>query len=439
MGWVNKIYASVRELPDNLIKRISKKPISDGGSNKYDTDYFSPLKIDYYHINELLEDPQVKLGIRAMVLFLASRKLIFSSASEDEGDVMAKEFIEEMFEDMKGTLRHIRKDLYSAIIYGFSAVEVIYGLNNDDKVVITDFHSIHRKTLNHPEAFKYDKNGNITHLQQDIGERKYTKIPINKVILYSFDKQFGDPVGQSIISELNDVIKTKKKIFKYLKIYLQKHESPFMVMKVAQEQNKDIARKQLDEVLEGRTQMTIDKDDEINMIESHHRGESFFKIIQYYDDLIFRTLFIGTLLFGQQERSGSYAQSQTQFEVAKLLLDGIHRELVPDIQKIIDYLIKINFTDVKSPKIEFEKFEDKDILELLRVLQPYVDNFTINPKSEWFQELISTIIEELSGVKTDLGGEGGIPFEHRDLVEDYGEEERELRRLEKEISEAFPQ
>lgn len=106
------------------------------------------------------------------------------------------------------------------------------------------------------------------------------------------------------------------------------------------------------------------------------------------------------MLLGQTS-TGSYSQAKTQLEVTKMILDGIHEEISIDFQELFDKLISFNFTNTNSPKVIFEKFEDKDIIKLLEALRPYFDDESLDSTSQWFKELVASAIKELSGINVD--------------------------------------
>lgn len=390
-----------------LFNRISTNPNNKnrGTSNYLDLIYerdYKPVR-RYQDYREMLQDPQVKVGLSLLQMFFLSREFHIEAGGEDQIDEDARDFIKDLFNDMKTPFRNVRKNLYTALPYGFSANEMVYQVREDGKIGIKGIYPIHRRTLDHVDAFEFDDNGELVALHQNdtylIGTA--TAIPIDKVLLYSFDSEFDDPRGNSVLDEIYDNVYIKKKILKWLAIFLQKHEGPTVVGKLENAKFKNDMQEQLEELAEGRTNITIGKDDDVSILESSHRGEAFFNAIQYHDNQIFRRLFLGTLLFGQADTSGSYAQSQTQIDVTKMLLDGVHEELAAAIQKITDQLVSWNMSQAKAPKISFEKFEDKDIISLLNALKPYFDSFVLDPKATWFSEVIAVAVKELSGVDVD--------------------------------------
>lgn len=405
MNITKSIGYAATTIKNGLFNRISNPNNKNGGQNYFDQMYERDYKTvrHYRDYREMMEDPQVKVGLSLLQMFFLTRELHVEAGGEDEIDEQARDFIKDVLHDMATPLRNVRKNIYTALPYGFSASEVVYQIRGDGHIGIKGIYPIHRRTLDHRDAFEFDDNGELIALHQRdnylIGTG--TPIPIDKVLLYSFDCEFDDPRGNSILDEVYDNTYIKKKLLKWLHIFLQKHGAPFMVGKVEQERFKDLLREQMEEVSEGRTQMTIGQNDSVEMIESGKDGTAFFNALQYHDNQIFRRLFLGTLLFGQADTSGSYAQSQTQIDVTKMLLDGVHEEVAAAIQKITDQLTNWNFSQAKAPRVFFEKFEDKDILGLLNALKPYFDSMILDPNAKWLSEVIATAVKEMTGVEVD--------------------------------------
>jgi len=392
-------------IKSSIFQRLSKTPFikrTNFLDAMYDMPYRGEGKRGYKDYRKMMKDPQVKVGISILTLFLLSREIQVTSASDEPSDVAAAKFIEEALEDMEISMRKVRKNIYTALPYGFSASEVVYKVRADGKIGFKGFYSLHMKTLAHRDAFIYDDYGReLIGLQQKIDTEKID-IPIEKVLLYSFDQEFDEPEGNGLLDEIYDNFYIKNKLFKWLGIFLQKNESPFIVGKSSKPKYREKFGQQLGEVSEGRTHMLIGKEDEVMVVESQHRGEGFFNAIQLHDNIIFRRFFLGTLLLGQSnDASGSLAQSQTQFDVSKLLLDGAHEEMAEPLQQHCAALVDMNFINVKAPKISFTKFEDKDLIGLLNALKPYTDNLAIDPAAPWFKELVAQVVKDLSGVEVD--------------------------------------
>ncbi len=385
-----------------LFNRVSSNPNTDSNSNYLDLMYGDEYRqIRHFHdYRKMMKDPQVKVGISILNMFLLSREMHITPGGEEDIDKEAAEFMESMIKnEMETPLRDVRKNIYTALPYGFSAQEIVYKLRDDGKIGIKGMYPIHRKTLDHVDAFEFDKNGELINLKQQYSAANIannTSIPMEKVLLYSYDGEFDDPHGSPLLDEIYDNTFEKKQTLKTLAIFIQKHGAPFLVGTLGSgEKFKDLMNKQLQEVTEGRTSMTVGKDDKIEVKESANKGEAIFNNIQYHDAIIFRRFFIGTLMMGQMDASGSYAQSESQLSVTRMLLDGVHEEIAAAKQKKFDEINRWNFASAKCPNISFEKFEDKDIKGLLVALEPYFKDMLIDAKPEWLDEIIAMAVKEM--------------------------------------------
>ena len=402
MSVITTLKAAAETISQGIFKRQSRDPYSSGElEGIYDDTYNE--KRSYSDYRKMMKDPQVKTGINILTFFLLSREMKIVSFSDSEEDKVASEFIQDVLKNMKTKTRQVRKNIYTAIKYGFSANEVVYNTNNDNKIVIDGIYPIHRGTLDHEERFKFNKStGDLETLIQLDNEGNEIKIPFDKILMYSYDSEFNNPSGESILDAIYDVYYIKRRFEKWLAIFIEKHSSPTLVGKISENNisYKDEMREQLDEIKQGRTNMTIGNKDAVEVLESQNKGEAFFKALERSDDTIFRTLFIGNLLLGQTS-TGSYSQAQTQLTVTKMILDGIHEEIAIVLQELFDKLIGFNFENTNSPKVLFEKFEDKDIIKLLESFKPYFDDGSLDSDTQWFKEIIASAIKELSGINVD--------------------------------------
>jgi hypothetical protein len=112
------------------------------------------------------------------------------------------------------------------------------------------------------------------------------------------------------------------------------------------------------------------------------------------------------LLLGQSEsQGGSLAQSQTHDTILGIALDGIHEELAGLFEKSLRKVVDYNFNTETYPNFEFEEFKEKDYLTLLNALEPYGRDALINTDDTWFKQLLSMVVEKMTGVKVDVDEE----------------------------------
>lgn len=408
MSIQSRLAHAATSINSSLFKRVSTNPTTNSSSNyldmMYGGDYYKVRRYREYH--EMMKDPQVKIGLSILNMFLLSRDIHITPGGKEDIDKKAADFLEnELKNDMETPLRNIRKNIYTALPYGFSAQELVYKLRDDSKIGLKGIYSIHRKTLDHIDAFVFDDNENLVELNQRNNIMGFDNpIPIEKVLLYSHDMEFDNPRGNAMLEEIYDTTYEKKQTLRTLAVFIHKHGAPFLLAKLTEETQayKDKVVAQLEDVAEGRTNMTVGKDDEVDIKETQYQGVSIYENIKLHDAIIFRRFFIGTLMMGQLDASGSYAQSDSQLSVTRMLLDGVHEEIAGAMQKKFDEFNKWNFSGAKCPNINFEKFEDKDIIGLLNALQPYFKDMIIEEHQEWLNKIIEMAVKEATGIDIEL-------------------------------------
>ena len=402
----------IKAFPRQLLNRISYNSNSQSNvlttANAYGYgDGYDQLRehhegrYSYHEYQRILEDTQVDVAVDILLKFLLSKNYTLTSNSDDPEDIEIYEFIQDMLDNMETPLRKVRKDMYTSIKYGYALLEKVFDINSDGRIIWKGLYGIHMKTLQNTPFVK-NEDGEIEEIHQQ-SVNGSVNIPYDKIMHVQYNSEFDELYGNSILNRIAEYPKLKDKIITWLVTFLYRHESPVTYAKLAgNSQFKNDVLKMLDEIGEGRSSMTIGGEDELGTLESTHRGEAFFNSLNYFDNLIFRGLFLGNLLLGDGGQTGSYAQSNTQLTVANTIFDGIHEDMAYDMQCGIDEIVHWNFgQNAKSPIFSFEKFTKKDIVGLLNALQPYAQSMIIDTNSQWFQEVISKIVMELSDIKVD--------------------------------------
>ena len=357
-------------------------------------------RLNYFQAKKVAKDVQVKVGLDILNYFLLSKSYVITSASDSPEDVEIKEFIEDMLENMSIPFREVDKNLNTAIKYGTSVNEKVYTLNQDNKIVIDAIYPIHQRTLQNEPYIKNDKGELIAiHQESDYGS---IDIPIEKIMMYAFDKEFDEIEGNSILTEIADFTTDKKSIFNWLLTFLHKHENPTLFAKVGNGSVAKKVRKALDAISGGKTNITVGKEDDLGVLESSHRGETFFKALTLIDNYIFRRFYLGNLALGDPSQTGSYSQSETQMKMSYNVLNGIQEDKANVWQKEINTVVELNFgISAKKPHIAYESFTEKDYLNLVATLKDLVTEGVIDYNAPWWKELIATTVQKESGVKVD--------------------------------------
>ena len=351
--------------------------------------------IPYQKGVSILRDTQVATGFDIIKYLLSSKQWILTNPNEDEE---AYNFIHDMLQNMETELNTIVKQMTSAIGWGFSVHEILYDVK-DGRIIVKDAIPIHIKTLQY-RPFVYDDNGDLIAIHQ-VSRNGEVEIPANKVLLYSFNSLYDEKEGHGLLYDFLPIIEDKENVMDWLMTFAEKNESPTLYGKTDNPTSRDQLLDAFDDISDGTTGLVIGSEDDVGVLESSHRGETFFSILQYKDNQIFRRMFIGNLLLGDNSQTGTYAQSQTQLEFGTLVFDGLLEEIANTFQQqIINPIVEFNFgPGVKAPIISFEKFSKGDIEKLFNIVKPLMDSGVVDSENSAVQESLALLFKSEAGVE----------------------------------------
>ena len=361
---------------------------------------------------KILRDPQVATGFDIIKYLLSSKQWILTNPNEDTTE--AYDFIHYMLQNMETELNTIVKQMTSAIPWGFNVHELLYDVK-DGHIIVKDAIPIHIKTLqNNP--FVYDDDGELVAIHQS-GQNGEAEIPINKCLLYSFNSLYDEKQGHGLLYDFLPIVEDKENVMDWLMTFAEKNESLTLYGKTDNPVSRDQMLDAFEDMSDGTTGMVIGPEDDVGVLESSHRGETFFTILQYKDNQIFRRMFIGNLLLGDNSQTGTYAQSQTQLEFGTLVFDGILEEIANVFQQqVINPLVEFNFgNEVKPPIISFDKFSSGDMQKLFNIIKPLMDSGVVDSENSAVQESLALLFKAEAGVE--------YVNEQEPINEDFGYQE----------------
>jgi phage gp29-like protein len=299
---------------------------------------------------------------------------------------------------METELNEVVKQSITALPWGFSIHELLYDLNSDGKLIVKNAIPIHIKTLQN-QPFTYNEEGELVSIHQEYNGED-VEIPINKVLKYSFNANYDEDAGNGLLYDFIPIVEDKLNINNWLMTFLEKHESPTLYGKTSNPVSRDALLRVFDDVNEGTTGIVIGNEDEVGVLESSHRGETFFKTLQYKDNQIFRRYYLGNLLLGDNSQTGTYAQSQTQLEFGSLVFDGILEEIANCIQKqIINPIVEANYGNINlAPTFSFDKFTTGDLTGLFNTIKPLIDSGVVDSENNAVQDSIALLFKKETGL-----------------------------------------
>ena len=354
-------------------------------------------RMSYRLGRQILQDSQVSTGFDILKYILSSKQWVLV-ANENDTDNTVHDFINDMLFNLDTEVNEIVKQQITAVLWGFCVHELIFDLNEHGQIYLKNALPLHIKTLQN-EPFVYDDNGDLVGIYQEYKDEQVT-LPINKCLKYSFNANFDEDYGHGLLYDFRPIVEDKMNINDWLMTFLERHESPTLYGKVSNTTSKAAMLTAFDDVADGTTGITVGVDEDVGVLESSHRGETFFKTLEYKDNEIFRRYYLGNLLLGSQSTTGSYAQSQTQLEFGKIVFDGILEEIANCLQRqVINNIVEWNFGDISlSPTISFDKFTTGDLAALFNTLKPLIDSGVIDSENKAVQDSIALMFKKETGL-----------------------------------------
>lgn len=394
---------------NRLFNRVSKNStVKSNVSNRtaYTRLFERKDTVSYKQGVSILRDTQVATGFDIVKYLLSSKQWVLTNPNED---TESYDFIHDMLQNMETDLQTIVKQMTSAILWGFSVHEKMFDVK-DGRIIIRDMIPVHVKTLQN-KPFVYDDDGNLVAIHQ-VSKNGTAEIPINKVLLYSYNSLYDEKEGHGLLYDFLPIIEDKENVMDWLMTFAEKNESPTLYGKTDNPVSRDELLSAFDDISDGTTGLVIGSEDDVGVLESSHRGETFFSILQYKDNQIFRRMFIGNLLLGDNSQTGTYAQSQTQLEFGTLVFDGLLEEIANTFQQqVINPIIQFNYgPGVKPPVISFEKFSKGDIEKLFNIVKPLMDSGVVDSENSAVQESLALLFKSEAGVEY-VNEEPTLPFE----------------------------
>ena len=383
----------------DLFNRVSRSSNVKSVTSKYPsyTNLFQRKDntIPYRIGMSILRDSQVSTGAEILKFLLSSKQWILTDPNEDS---TAYDFVQDMLKSTDTELNTIVKQMTSAILWGFSVHEIIYDVV-DGYIVVKDLLPVHIKTLQE-NPFVYDDNGDLVYIHQ-VTSQGESDIPINKCLLYSYNSLYDEKEGHGLLYDFLPIVEDKENVMDWLMTYVEKNGTPTLYGKTNNPSSRDELLYAFEDISEGTTGLVIGAEDEVGVLESSHRGEAFFDILQYKDNQIFRRMFIGNRLLGDNSQTGTYAQSQTQLEFGNMVYDGILEEIANTIQEqIINPIVTFNFgSTTKPPIISFEKFSSGDLEKLFNIVKPLMDTGVLDSENSAVQEALVLLFKTEAGVE----------------------------------------
>ena len=358
----------------------------------YNPDDLYQQRGNYDLYDNIRQDDQVyaALNLKKHIILNAGWEI----ESEDE-DV--KEFIvKALNEYMDDTFENKLKQILSALDYGFSVTEKISEIVDTEdgkKVVFTKL----KTRAPHSWEIRTDLQGNLLELAQ-YTDGQDAIIPPEKVILYSYQKEFDNMYGQSDINKgVYTAWWSKTNIIKFWNIALEKYAMPTAIGKLprsASNEKADVLKALKN--IQSRTGMTLPGDIEVQFLEINGSGfDAYEKAINKYDTMIARKMLIPDLmgLSGGETGGGSYALGQEQFDLFYSVIRSTRQDLERIINReIVNHLVFWNYGKGKKAIFKFAPVDQDQKMNDLKLWLEAVKTGKIPVTEEstnWFLDKVN--------------------------------------------------
>jgi hypothetical protein len=312
---------------------------------------------------------------------------------------------------MKIEVIDIVKYILTGVLYGFSANELMFNVNEEQKLVIQNVIPINQSTLEN-KPFNFDDNGDVVSIHQTPPNDKAVDIPVDKILLYSYDKSFDNPYGRGVLRQLKPIIREKKDLNNWLMTDSKRHASPLLVGKSDNHSSRNAMLDAFDDVNAGATGITVGLDETIESVGGNGSADDYKTVIQMKDNQILRLFFIPDLLMSSNT-TGSYAQSNTQLNFLYIIYNGILEDIANTIQRqIINPIIEFNYGNtIKAPVFSFDKFDETDYKTIFEIINGLINTGTLASDNQAVHETIAKLFRSTVDVEYNQ--------EDSEIVEDF--------------------
>lgn len=415
MNFIDKIKTAWKAFQEPQSVKTAEK--STYLSPYYDKSYLRPYNPDdiiqqkgIETYREMMIDDQVKAVMYMKKLSVLSTGGEVKPNELDEQGEEKAEFCNYVLDEfMKGSFNRSLFKIMTAYQYGYSVTEKIF-----EKIQTGQFKGkvgIKNLKTRPPESFEFhtDKYGNLDFVKQ-YQEDKSSKIDPKYLIIYTYNEEFdGNFYGKSDLASAYTAWWNKKFNRKFRNIRNERFGMPLALAYY----RPGASKKEKDELmnmvqnLQSKSAGIVPRmgeDEEIvKFIESkaqQGKNDAYNTAINYEDRSIARALLMPDMLGFSENKYGSRALGDTQFNLFLRILDFLRNELEEEVifEQILKQLVKINYPNTQHfPKFKFSPLTEDDKQSIVDTFTNAVKNGVISPTPKDInktKELLGYPVEE---------------------------------------------
>lgn len=246
-------------------------------------------------------------------------------------------------------------DILDATLFGFQPIEIIWG--RVDNLVLP----IELKAKP-SEWFCFDDENQLKFRTKEhyFGE----ELPPKKFLCPQSNPSYENPYGERTLSRVFWPVTFKKGGLKFWVIFTEKYGIPHLIGKHprgASEEETDRLAGLLEQMVQDAIAVIPDDSSvEIQEANKSSSAEIFEKLMDKMNAEISKAI-LGQTLTTEVGSTGSYAASNTHFAVRQDIIDADKKMVEKTINKLIQWIYEINFSNKDIPVFEMFEVEDIDL------------------------------------------------------------------------------
>lgn len=337
-------------------------------------DLLTKKKFDAYE--KMMTDDQVNMSISGLKLIRLSSGYEIEAASEDPRDIEVADFVGYVLENMQAgnNFHNVLLNIMGGLEIGWSLQELVYEFIAEGpyagKLGLKAVKSKNPKHFN-VSVDDFSNPQAVVAISYPEYGRKY---PIEKFLLYSFQKKYENVFGTSRLRSLYQWWWVKQTMIRAMGVYMEKFGLPIPIGTYP----KHFAKEQQDDFLAALTKLRIEHaiimpdGSKVDFKEATGKGsEAFLSIIEKADAQIAKVIMGQTLTSGAGKTTGPAdgqgggvgTLGKMQFDILVMYLDYLGLDIATGpMATLIKRIVDFNYAGVyKYPTFKFKPLFPEDL------------------------------------------------------------------------------
>jgi phage gp29-like protein len=400
---LHNIFAKSKQPQPDLTERA--RTMSDAEAQLYrytsenaDIDKVLAAKGPSLYAREMMADDAVKSSVAIKKLGVATGgwEVLPAVGEQEDGYSEAVEiadFVRYALTEMRGSMKRVLKNIAHAIVPGYSVQEINWKIYDSGPYAgMVGIDTIKPKPA-HTFTFDMDKQGNILHLLQSIGSERDIPIPLEKVLLYTYDPDgHGLPQGLSDLRAAYRHYFRKDCMMRWSVVAAEKYAAPTPWGKYAPGLNKTQQNDLLNSLTKFMTETAIITPNSVEVELLQANGSvmaPYDASIEVSNKGIARAVFGQVLATGEgTDGSGSYAQAQVHRGILDMFLTDLRDEIAEEVlfEQLVKRLVDYNYVTEHYPIIQLPPADNRDLGVLGEIINKLLAGGVIHPEEPFIRE-----------------------------------------------------